>query len=319
MADAAIPVRVVVLPSQEGLRIDQLLAAATDLSRRSARRLIAEGAVLRNQVPARVLSRTVVAGDVVDLLGAHDDVTVRTPLPGPAPTLLHHDRWLLVADKPAGVLSQPAEGNTELAFDQLLLLHLASSEGRRPFLRLVHRLDRLTSGAVLCARDPQALPPLASAWSGGTVDRRYLAVVEGRPPFDSLEVDRPIARDRHHAWRFEVSDRGQPARTSLRVLHRVAEDLALVECRLITGRTHQVRVHLAAVGHPVAGDRLYGSSQASRFPRPLLHAAALALPHPGTGRVLRVVSPLPTDLAEAVGGQGQARARESLELVSGGG
>lgn len=292
-------VRAVAWPCHHGLRLDQALAAAAGLPRRRARQLIATGRVLRNGETVRVQSRTVEAGDVFELVS---DGAEPPPLPlePPQVEVLFDDRRLLVADKPAGVLSQPASTSSagELAMDQRLLLALALEEGAPPFLRLVHRLDRLTSGVLLFARHPDSLGPLAAAWREGLVERVYLAVVEGRPEEDRLHLDDPIGRDRDHAWRFQVDPRGRPARTEVTVVGRIVaagRALALVECRLGTGRTHQVRVHLAAAGHPVVGDRLYGS----RCPatRPLLHASTLALPHPVTGDPLRVVAPTPPDLA----------------------
>jgi len=292
-------VRLVAPPEQDGARIDQFLAAATALSRRACRSLVAAGAVLRNGEVLRVQSRTVVPGDVIDVLRPADELGVPARPSLPLPVILFEDAWLLVVDKPAWVLSQPAEtaDEGELAIEQQLLLALAAREGRRPFLRLVHRLDRATSGAVLFARKEQALPRLAASWRSGEVDRRYLAVVAGDPELDQLEVDRPIGRDRAHRWRFQVDPAGRPARTTIRVLVRHAAGTALVECRLLTGRTHQVRVHLAAVGLPVVGDRLYGAPPRPAAARPLLHAAGLELPHPGDGRRLRIESPPPADFA----------------------
>jgi 23S rRNA pseudouridine1911/1915/1917 synthase len=289
----------VVPPEHDGVRLDLFLAAATALSRRASRAMVAAGEVLRNGETLRVQSRTVVAGDVIDALRPPAELGVPARPELPLPSILFEDGWLLVVDKPAGVLSQPAEtaARGELAIEQQLLLALAVRDGRRPFLRLVHRLDRSTSGAVLFARRESALPPLAAAWRSGRVDRRYLAVVTGDPGFDTLAVDRPIARDPTHPWRFRVDDAGRPARTSIRVVARHAGHTALVECRLLTGRTHQVRVHLAAVGHPVAGDRLYGAPPRLAAARPLLHAASLELPHPEDGRRLRIESPPPADLA----------------------
>jgi RluA family pseudouridine synthase len=295
--------RLIVMPGDAGLRLDQFLAAATSLSRRAARRLIETGSVIRNQEPVRVQSREVETGDAIDLLQPPDDLSALREAPSPSPELLFEDEWLLIADKPAGVLSQPAEHAQpdDLAFDQLLLLDLAQRHGRRPFLRLVHRLDRLTSGAFLCALNPQALPPLTRAWAEGRVDRRYLALVEGHPDFDTEDVRLPIARDPDHAWRFLATDEGRQAHTRLRVIDRGPDDIAVLECRLMTGRTHQVRVHLAAIGHPVVGDRLYGSRRLSVAERPLLHATMLALPHPRDGRPMRVISPPPSDIAGMLG------------------
>lgn len=285
-----------VFPEQAGLRLDQLLAAATLLSRRRARALIAQGAVWRNGRAVRVASRAVEVGDALDLVGVEEELGVPRRPELPPVVIRHEDRFLLVVDKPAGVLSQPAEHRQpgELAMDERLLLNLAAREGRRPYLRLLHRLDRVTSGLLLFARSPAALKPLSEAWRRGRVERLYLAVVEGEPAFEERRLEASIGRDPSGAWRFQVTAAGRPAVTEIRVRSR-GRGFALVECRLATGRTHQVRVHLAHLGLPVAGDRLYGAAILDA-PRPLLHAAELALPHPEDGRRLRVTSPLPPEL-----------------------
>lgn len=304
--------RLVVAPEHAGLRIDRFLAAVTNLSRRRARALLTDGAVWHNGRPCRIQSRTMTEGDVVELALAAGDPTSGVPASAsaragaagvppqpqlPPVTVVHEDDWLLVADKPAGVLSQPAERMApgERSFDQQLLAFLAARDGQRPFLRLVHRLDRVTSGLLLFARRPEALPPLAQVWRRGEVERRYLAVVEGEADFERLEVDAPLARHPGGGWRFAVDPLGRPARTEV-VVQRRGDGFTVVECRLATGRTHQVRVHLAHLGLPVAGDRLYGA-RTLPAPRPLLHAASLALPHPSGEGTLRCTSPPPPELA----------------------
>ena len=292
--------RLLVGPERQDERLDVFLAETTQLSRRGARRLVADGLVQRNGDPLRVQSRALTLGDVVDVLRPPEELGV-PPLPElTTPDLLFHDRFLLVAAKPAGMLSQPADDRSpnDPSFDHQVLLALALSTGRRPFLRMLHRLDRMTSGAVLFARNSSALAPLTRAWAEGLVERAYLAVVEGHPTTDSFEIDRPIARDRGHRWRFRCHESGRAARTKVQVLARLNGDLSAVRCLLITGRTHQVRVHLSAAGHPVLGDRLYGSKRAGEVDRPLLHAASLTLPHPDTGEELRIECPVPEDLAK---------------------
>ena len=288
-------------PDREGERLDVYLAAATNLSRRAARRVIADGLVFRNREMLRVQSKLVALGDVIDVQIPGSELGVETTPPMNAIDPLYEDRWLIVAAKPAGVLSQPAEGQRPgdaPAFDQQMLLSLARRDGQRPFLRLVHRLDRMTSGAMLFARSPEILPKLSRAWGDGQVERLYLAVIEGHPESDTFPIDRPIARDRNHRWRFQCDGAGKPSRTEVEVLATIDDDLSVVGCRLVTGRTHQVRVHLAAAGHPVLGDRLYHSRRADLVQRPMLHATALKLPHPATNENLHVVCPPPVDLAK---------------------
>ncbi|MCG6962195.1 MAG: RluA family pseudouridine synthase [Acidobacteria bacterium] len=290
--------RLVVFPSDSGIRLDSFLAGATELSRRAARRLIGEGAVRLNQTVVRILSRTVEIGDLVEVLRLPSQLGVPgVPKLKPV-SLLLEDGWICAVDKPAGTLSQPAatrRQGKELAMDELLTLHLALRQGQRPFLRVVHRLDRATSGVMLFGRRPEALPSLAASWREGRVRRMYLAVVEGRLELGSSLIEAPIARDRGHVWRFEVSAGGRPARTEVRVLSRGNEGTSIVACILESGRTHQVRVHLAQIGHPVAGDRLYGASR-TIAPRALLHAFRLTLPHPCSKQPVRLQAPLPPDL-----------------------
>jgi len=279
--------RLLVYPSLAGERIDRFLAASTSLSRRQARQLINDGCVWRNQRSLRVLSRTLETGDVVDIAQAPEALGRTSGVDLPPITVLWEDDWLLVANKPSGMLSQPAstQREDELSFDQLVLLHLAAEQGRRPFLRLLHRLDRLTSGCLVFARNQQALQPLSAAWRQGTVLRLYLAVVRGAVPRPSFDIDVPLARDPGHHWRFRTSTGGKTALTRVRQLCSFGDDVSLLACTLTSGRTHQVRVHLAFMGIPVLGDRLYGGHPASS-PRPLLHAAGLSLDHPQRGTPL---------------------------------
>jgi 23S rRNA pseudouridine1911/1915/1917 synthase len=293
--------RLVAFPEHDGLRLDQLLAASTSLSRRAARKVISAGSVARNGRPTRVLGRQVEWGDVIDILIAPSELEIPARPKLPEIAVLHDDSWLLAVDKPAGMLSQPSsKPDRELALDQLATLRLALDRGERSYLRMVHRLDRLTSGVTLFASNPQAHGPLVRSWSDGAVERWYLAVVEGAPEGDSVLIDRPIGRDPGHDWRFRVADGGREARTEIRVRSRHDSGLTVVECRLLTGRTHQVRVHLADWGHPVLGDRLYGSRLADRTGRPLLHASALDLPHPKDGSRIRIEAPVPTDMSAYV-------------------
>ena len=293
--------RLVVMPENDGLRLDQFLAAATSLSRRAARKVISEGVVARNCQPTRVMGRQLEWGDVVDVLRAPADLDA-PPRPDLAEVpILHQDPWLVAVNKPAGMLSQPSSKQpTELAVDQLALLHLAIANGTKPYLRMVHRLDRLTSGIALFAHNPQAQAPLVKAWADGAVERRYLAVIEGSPEIGKTLIDEPIGRDPNHEWRFRVAEDGRTARTEVKVTAHIENDLSIVECRLLTGRTHQVRVHLAAWGHTVLGDRLYGSRRADEVQRPLLHAVLLALPHPKDGKPITLTAPIPDDMAAYV-------------------
>ncbi len=292
--------RLLVRPGQGGIRLDLFLPEAAGPSRRRSRALISEGAVWRNGQAVRVQSRILDEGDVIDIVSPDIELESHPWRPEEL-DLVFEDRWLAVANKKAGVLTQPSENSRteELALDQHLLLWMAYRDGRRPFLRTVHRLDRLTSGLVVFAHNPQALPALDRSWRSGKVDRFYLALVEDLPEDDQGVIDAPIGRDRSHAWRFEVDRGGKEARTHFKVVHR-EDQWSAVLCRLETGRTHQVRVHLAHLGHPVLGDHLYGSSTRD-VPRPLLHAWALGFPHPGDNSPLRLTAPIPSVMSTRLG------------------
>jgi 23S rRNA pseudouridine1911/1915/1917 synthase len=289
--------RLLVEPQHDGLRLDQYLAAVTLLSRRQARTLISQGMVWRNGAALRVQSRQLSTGDVIEVLRPSSELGCPARPEVTQVRLLHEDSWLAVANKPAGVLSQPARGrSSELAFDQQMLLFLAARSGRKPYLRLVHRLDRQTSGTALFALHSAALPPLTRSWQQGKVARIYVAPVHGAPDLDEWKLTGPISRDSGHPWRFRVSPGGKPARTRVRVLSRMPDNVAIVACALETGRTHQVRVHLADAGLPVLGDRLYGCPPFHSVQRPLLHAALMAFPHPRGGSPVEVFSEPPADI-----------------------
>lgn len=288
--------RVVVPAALAGERLDRALAALTPYSRRSLRVAIPDGVVVRNGVVLRQLGRRVEAGDVLELAehpvlaasrgeGAPSAPPQELP---PLPPIVYRDRWLLALDKPAGMLSQSsARTPGELAADEVVTAHLAIETGRRPFVRLIHRLDRLTSGVLLFALDPSVTAPLAQIWARGEVERRYIARVAGSLT-GQRRVDLPLGKVEDE-WRFRVDPAGLPAVTEVDAVATGPFE-SLVRCRLLTGRTHQVRVHLAAIGHPVVGDLLYGGPPG---PRVMLHAEELELPHPRDQRALHIVAPRP--------------------------
>jgi 23S rRNA pseudouridine1911/1915/1917 synthase len=214
--------------------------------------------------------------------------------------IVYEDDALLVVDKPAGMVVHPAPGHGTGTLVNALLAHvpsLAGGEAGRP--GIVHRLDKDTSGLMVVAKDVATHAALAEQMRAHQVVKRYLALVEGRMASDEGVVEAPIGRDPRQRQRMAVvslAGGGREARTRYRVL-RAGHGRSLLEVQLETGRTHQIRVHLAAVGHPVVGDRTYGHPQPPQPPRQVLHAAHLAFTHPRTGEWLTFDSPLPPDLA----------------------
>lgn len=284
--------RYLVGPDLAGLRLDQGVAQLTGVSRRRARALIAEGWVWLNGRACRMESKTLQVGDVVDVLPIPEPLH-SPPLPPPPLPVLYEDGWIIAVDKPPGMLTQPAPERLpgELSAVEHLALQLSYREGHRVELKVVHRLDRIASGLLLFAKHHDAAAALSRLFAGHSLDKVYLAVVSGPPPADAT-INAPIAPDPLLPGRFRANVGGKKAVTKLRLL-ATAGTVSLVEVRPLSGRTHQLRVHLEAIGCPIAGDTLYGSTVEA--PRPMLHAHRLALPHPKDARKLQLQAPLPLD------------------------
>lgn len=214
------------------------------------------------------------------------------------PTIVWQDEHLLVVEKPAGVVVHPGRGHQEGTLAQMLSELAAGGEAERA--GIVHRLDKDTSGLLLVARGDQAHALLQRAISQRLVTREYLALVEGLPPSRTGTIDAPVGRDPRVRTRMAVS--GQFARQALThfTLERALSGVSLLRLRLETGRTHQIRVHMQAIGHPVCGDREYGTAGMLGLQRQFLHAARLSFEHPITGEPVQVSSPLPADLRAAL-------------------
>jgi len=215
------------------------------------------------------------------------------------PRIVHTDEWLAVIDKPAGLVVHPAAGHHGPTLVDVLGGLLAGGEDPvRP--GIVHRLDKDTSGLMIVARGEEAHRRLAAQIKGRHVRRSYLALVEGHPRSRTGTIDAPLGRDYRAPERRAVGGRGpREARTHFEVLEVLPGDV-LVEARLETGRTHQVRAHFAAIGHPVAGDPRYGHAGRHGLARQFLHSAKLGFRHPLTGEELEFTSPLPPDLEAAL-------------------
>ena len=212
------------------------------------------------------------------------------------PRIVHSDEWLAVVDKPPGLVVHAAPGHRgKTLVGALGELLEGGADPERP--GIVHRLDKDTSGLMLVARGDEAHRRLAALIKARDVRRSYLALVEGRPRSRTGTIDAPLGRDYRAPERRAVGGRGpREARTHFTVVEVLPDD-ALVEARLETGRTHQIRAHFAAIGHPVAGDPRYGHAGRYRLERQFLHSARLGFRHPMTGEEMEFESPLPPDLA----------------------
>lgn len=283
------------------MRVDAAVAErVSDISRSLARTLILEGKVLINGARAKP-SHRLSAGDEVDV-----DVVVPpslTAVPEAIPlTVVYQDRDLAIVDKPAGLVVHPAAGHERgtLANALTALFPQARSVGAADRPGIVHRLDKDTSGLMVVALTPQAHASLQKQISSRTAERLYLALATGYVHPEQGSIDAPIGRDPRDRKRMAVHGvTARPARTSYRVLEYLP-GFTLLEARLHTGRTHQIRVHLAATGHPLAGDRTYHGATLAHLDRQFLHAYQLILESPSTGAQLEFTSPLPEDLDTAL-------------------
>jgi 23S rRNA pseudouridine1911/1915/1917 synthase len=211
------------------------------------------------------------------------------------------DEHLLVVDKPAGLVVHPARGHREGTLSQLLAGSVGGVAGGDPDRPgIVHRLDRDTSGLLVVARGEEAHRLLQEALRKRLIEREYIALVEGLPPARTGTIEAPIGRHPRMRTRMAVGGTAsREARTHF-TLERSLSGVSLLRLRLDTGRTHQIRVHLQAIGHPVCGDPEYGTAGMLGLTRQFLHATRLAFPHPITGEQIEVNSPLPEDLLEAL-------------------
>jgi 23S rRNA pseudouridine1911/1915/1917 synthase len=293
---------IVVPEALAGERLDRAVSLLTGWSRAEVQHLITDEEVLVGGQPA-LKSHRLVAGEIVELLGAP------TPpeLPGPESMpldLRYEDDDVVVLAKPPGLVVHPGPGHAHGTLVHGLLDRYPEivmvGDPARP--GIVHRLDRDTSGLMVVARTERAADALIEALAARDVERRYLALVAGTFEAPRGVVDAPIGRSTRQRTRMAVREAGRPARTGYEVRTAWADpEVSLVECRLETGRTHQIRVHLAAIGHPVVADAAYGGRRLPQGPeRPFLHAHALAFAHPVTGERLAFEDPLPPDLAEAL-------------------
>lgn len=297
---------------EDGPRLDKALAAASGLSRERVKALIGEGKVSLDGKPVRQASAKSTGGAFAievpapaDAKAAPQDIAL---------TVVYEDEHLLVVDKPAGMVVHPAAGNPDGTLVNALLHHCRgklSGIGGVARPGIVHRIDKGTSGLLVVAKSDVAHEGLARQFADHSIERVYLAVCNGRPNPPSGTIATRIGRSDANRKKMAVlpkdSSRGKHAITHYRTL-RELKGCSLVECRLETGRTHQVRVHLSSIGHALLGDSVYGRPnsrvrevlQRLGFRRQALHAAVLGFVHPVTGDELRFESVLPPDIKELI-------------------
>ena len=298
--------------TEEG-RLDTVLAAAfPDLSRSRVQRLIANDHVLVDGAPAR---KSTHVGRGAQVAVTMPDTPREVEPSGLSLPVLYEDSDLLVIDKPAGLLvhDAPAEpGATSVAawFVEHCPTEAAAFDIERP--GIVHRLDKQTSGVLLLAKTPAAQTALSAAFEARETNKQYLALCDGIPRRDRAVIDAEIGRSHADRRRMAVTGNGRSAQTEYEVL-AAGRERSLVLAKPLTGRTHQIRVHLAAIGASISGDELYGRGPG---PRHLLHAWRLTVPHPGGGE-LTVTAPLPGDMVAAIDDAGfAAQAAPYAEAVA---
>jgi len=299
------PTREFTVPSQlDGARLDRIVAALGEVSRRIARTWISAGRVRIGGRVVRVLSRELRAGRKLQIQIETEQPPPTEPSEEEALQILFADRWLVAVNKPAGLLSESGPGRGPSVESRLPAELLARGERGRVWL--VHRLDAGTSGVLLLARTPQATARLADSFRQGEVKKTYLALCSGELA-RRQEINQPIGRVR--GSRHGVVPGGKPSATLVEPLATGAA-ATLVRATPRTGRTHQIRVHLAHLGHPLLGDGLYGGPRYDQqpiprpIPRPMLHAAAVTFPHPKSGRPQRLAVAAPHDFIEVAGSFG---------------
>lgn len=289
-----------------GERLDRIVALLTDASRSDAASLVAHGGAFLDGVVALSGKVRVSLGQVVEVDPAQLPVPT-LPVGDPSIELpvLYADADVVIVDKPPGLVVHPGHGHPDGTLVNAVLARFPDLAQVGDPLRpgIVHRLDVGTSGLMVVARSQQAYDVLVAALAARTVARRYRTLVWGHLESMNGLIDAPIGRDHRDPLRMAVVIDGKPARTRYRTMHAFTRPAAVseLECQLETGRTHQIRVHLAAAGHPVVGDGAYGGIRSGVFsPRPFLHAAALGFSHPVTGQPMSFESPLPQDLLDVL-------------------
>jgi 23S rRNA pseudouridine1911/1915/1917 synthase len=287
------------------MRLDKRVADEFGLSRRTALQ-----AVRRGQIDVRGQTCLEPGRDI----GSDASLAYYPDRPRPETaarrlTVLYEDRYVLIVDKPSGLLTQPTPDRERDTLLERAGRYLSRTRNwDSPFVGVVHRIDKGTSGVILLVCSPKALRPFQAMFRTHTIERMYLAVVEGsvQPPRGTFDWPLAVARSDGRRCVARRGDDGVTAITHYEQVEQFGGTAALIACRLETGRTHQIRIHLANAGHPIVGDVVYRSKSRPPFPvffpRQALHARALGFRHPMTGEDLRIEAPLPSDLNELVAG-----------------
>ena len=286
-------------PAEAGNRLDRFLAAGAlaHLSRSRVQMLIRDGHVLLNHLPPAKPGATLRRDDLITW---EEPAAVSVSIEAQAIDLaiLHEDDDLIVLDKAAGIVTHPGAGNEDGTLVNALLAHCPNLSGiggeKRP--GIVHRLDKDTTGCLVVAKNDATHRALSEQFAARTIEKRYLALVRGTPRAPSGTIREPIGR--HHIDRKKMAivppPRGRSATTEYRVRRSLPQaNASLVECRILTGRTHQIRVHMKHLGYPILGDPTYGGPRPPD--RPMLHSWKLGFTHPRTGQPLELTAPLPAD------------------------
>ena len=288
-----------------GERLDRALSLLAGCSRAESARLISDGCVTLDAAPCNVRSERVREGQRIRVSSRRPPAAPAADQ-GPDPEVVWVDGSLIVVDKPAGLVVHPGAGQPGGTLTDALVATFPDLAGvgqpDRP--GIVHRLDKNTSGLMVVARTDQAYASLVRQMSERSVLRRYKCLVKGRVEADAGVVDAPVGRARRDPTRMTISVQGRPARTRYSVIARFDAPFAatLVEAALETGRTHQVRVHMSGIGHPVVGDQRYGGATAPpTLRRPFLHAWRLGLHHPESGDWMEWTSEIPEPLVSLLG------------------
>ena len=288
-----------VIIKEAGVRLDKAVADLTDMSRSLANEQIKNGQILVNG-QAKKAKYTVKEGDVISYELTEPEVVEYVAEDIPL-EIVYQDEDVAVVNKPQGMVVHPSAGHTSGTLVNALMYHIKDLSGINGVLRpgIVHRIDKDTSGLLMIAKNDQAHVALAAELKDKKSLRKYWAIVHGNLPNDRGVIEAPIGRSEKDRKKQAVTAKGKPALTRFQVLERFG-DYSLVELQLETGRTHQIRVHMAYIGHPVAGDEVYGPRKTLKGHGQFLHARTLGFTHPRTGEVLEFTAEAPAIFQETL-------------------